>query len=190
MSFPLLAKNDLEVDCLPPSSALTIEKREGESPPRCGHITEKTVPRRLLDRNDTGCDGIASFPVAIIHPAQCPDCKVCMCTKQAADINTPTQLHFACTTPAKNQGGVLCFQSLAPREPLHHLAGQRPPLSRFHREAEHIKSLGVIKGMEKALIIPYGEKDLVESTTRTNTAAWLDFAQDPIVMKLEARLRF
>lgn len=56
------------------------------------------------------------------------------------------------------------------------------------KEAEHIKSLGVIKGMEKALIIPYGQKNLVESTTRTNTAAWLEFGQDPIVRKLEVSL--
>jgi hypothetical protein len=44
--------------------------------------------------------------------------------------------------------------------------------------------------MEKALIIPYGEKNLVESTTRTNTAAWIDFAQDPIVTKLEVSATF
>jgi len=52
-------------------------------------------------------------------------------------------------------------------------------------EAAHLKSLGIIKGMEKALIIPYGGKDLVESSTRTNTGAWLDFAQDEVVRKVE-----
>ncbi len=52
-------------------------------------------------------------------------------------------------------------------------------------EAEHLKSLGLLKGMEKALIIPYGGKELIESTTRTNTAAWLDFQQDPVVTKVE-----
>ena len=52
-------------------------------------------------------------------------------------------------------------------------------------EAAHLKSLGIIKGMEKALIIPYGGKDLIESSTRTNTAAWLDFAQDEVVRKVE-----
>jgi hypothetical protein len=52
-------------------------------------------------------------------------------------------------------------------------------------EAEHLKSLGLLKGMEKALIIPYGGKQLIESSTRTNTAAWLDFQQDPVVTKVE-----
>ena len=42
--------------------------------------------------------------------------------------------------------------------------------------------------MEKALIIPYGGKELVESTTRTNTAAWLDYNQDPVVTRLERML--
>mmetsp|Transcript_24867 Transcript_24867/g.59703 ORF Transcript_24867/g.59703 Transcript_24867/m.59703 type:complete len:212 (-) Transcript_24867:508-1143(-) len=56
------------------------------------------------------------------------------------------------------------------------------------REAKHLKSLGLIKGMEKALIIPYGEKDLVESETRTNTAAWLDFGHDRVVQRLERLL--
>ena len=52
-------------------------------------------------------------------------------------------------------------------------------------ECEHLKALGVMAGMEKALIIPYGGKDLVESTTRTNTAAWLDFQQDDVVSRVE-----
>jgi len=55
-------------------------------------------------------------------------------------------------------------------------------------ECEHLKSLGVMTGMEKALIIPYGGKELVESTTRTNTAAWLDYNQDPVVTRLERML--
>jgi len=55
-------------------------------------------------------------------------------------------------------------------------------------ECEHLKSLGVMTGMEKALIIPYGGKDLVESTTRTNTAAWLDYNQDDVVTRLERML--
>mmetsp|Transcript_29404 Transcript_29404/g.77273 ORF Transcript_29404/g.77273 Transcript_29404/m.77273 type:complete len:203 (+) Transcript_29404:474-1082(+) len=45
--------------------------------------------------------------------------------------------------------------------------------------------LGAQKGMEKALIIPYGQKHLTQSTTRTNSAAWLDFAQDAVVRKVE-----
>mmetsp|Transcript_15382 Transcript_15382/g.41782 ORF Transcript_15382/g.41782 Transcript_15382/m.41782 type:complete len:283 (+) Transcript_15382:61-909(+) len=55
-------------------------------------------------------------------------------------------------------------------------------------EAAHLKSLGIIKGMEKALIIPYGGKELVASTTRTNTGAWLDFQQDEVVRKVERLL--
>ncbi|EKX52107.1 hypothetical protein GUITHDRAFT_150687 [Guillardia theta CCMP2712] len=52
-------------------------------------------------------------------------------------------------------------------------------------ECESLKSLGVMAGMEKALIIPYGGKELVESSTRTNTAAWLEYHQGPVVTKLE-----
>ena len=44
-------------------------------------------------------------------------------------------------------------------------------------EAKHLMFLGVRKGMEKALIVPYGGKHLTQSSTRTNSAAWLDFAQ-------------
>mmetsp|Transcript_49750 Transcript_49750/g.121456 ORF Transcript_49750/g.121456 Transcript_49750/m.121456 type:complete len:314 (-) Transcript_49750:45-986(-) len=55
-------------------------------------------------------------------------------------------------------------------------------------EAQHLKSLGLIKGMESALIIPYGQKDLVQSSTRTNTAAWLAFGQDAVVRRLEQAL--
>ena len=35
------------------------------------------------------------------------------------------------------------------------------------------------------MIIPYGGKELVESSTRTNTAAWLEFKQDEIVERVE-----
>jgi len=55
-------------------------------------------------------------------------------------------------------------------------------------EREHIKSLGTKAGLEKALIIPYGGKDLVQSTTRTNTAAWLEFNQDETIGGLEKML--
>ena len=42
--------------------------------------------------------------------------------------------------------------------------------------------------MEKALIQPYGKNELVESTTRTNTASWLGFHQDEIVRNVEERI--
>lgn len=56
------------------------------------------------------------------------------------------------------------------------------------KEAAHLKSLGIIHGMENALIIPYGEKGLVQSSTRTNTAAWLMFGQDAVVRRVEKLL--
>jgi hypothetical protein len=52
-------------------------------------------------------------------------------------------------------------------------------------EAKHLIFLGAKKGMQKALIIPYGQKHLTQSTTRTNSAAWLDFGQDDVVKKVE-----
>ena len=52
-------------------------------------------------------------------------------------------------------------------------------------EAKHLMFLGAKKGMQKALIIPYGQKHLTQSTTRTNSAAWLDFGQDEVVKKVE-----
>ncbi len=45
--------------------------------------------------------------------------------------------------------------------------------------------LGAKKGMQKALIIPYGQKHLTQSSTRTNSAAWLDYGQDEVVRKVE-----
>lgn len=42
-------------------------------------------------------------------------------------------------------------------------------------ECDHLIALAKRHGMQKALIQPYGESGLVESSTRTNTAAWLNF---------------
>ena len=55
-------------------------------------------------------------------------------------------------------------------------------------ECEHLISLALKRGLQKSLITPYGSHDLVESTTRTNKQAWLDFGQDDIVRGIEARI--
>ena len=65
-----------------------------------------------------------------------------------------------------------------------------PRISLIHNlvtpeEAKHLMFLGAIKGMQKALIIPYGQKHLTQSSTRTNSAAWLDFGTDAVVGKVE-----
>lgn len=44
------------------------------------------------------------------------------------------------------------------------------------------------QGMSEALITPYGSSQLVPSTTRTNTAAWLDFNQNELVARIEGKL--
>lgn len=75
--------------------------------------------------------------------------------------------------------------------------------------AEHLISLASIKGMERAVITPYGSSQLTVSTVRTNSAAWLgahffflkivcafltlslsppDYHQDEIVTAVENRI--
>jgi hypothetical protein len=63
---------------------------------------------------------------------------------------------------------------------LHNLATQE--------EVEMLMQYGKDKGMSEALITPYGSNQLVPSTTRTNTAAWLDFQQNELVKKIEDKL--
>lgn len=55
-------------------------------------------------------------------------------------------------------------------------------------ECEHLIQLGQEKGLQPALITPYGTHTLVESSTRTNKQAWLDFGQDSIVTRIEQNL--
>ena len=46
-----------------------------------------------------------------------------------------------------------------------------------HAECDHLIKAGEDKGMDVALITPYGSNKLVPSSTRTNTAAWLTYGQ-------------
>ncbi|KAJ1472310.1 hypothetical protein T484DRAFT_1975626 [Baffinella frigidus] len=55
-------------------------------------------------------------------------------------------------------------------------------------ECDHLIALAKRHGMQKALIQPYGESGLVESSTRTNTAAWLNFKEDSVVASLEEKM--
>mmetsp|Transcript_4640 Transcript_4640/g.10272 ORF Transcript_4640/g.10272 Transcript_4640/m.10272 type:complete len:333 (-) Transcript_4640:2-1000(-) len=55
-------------------------------------------------------------------------------------------------------------------------------------ECEHLISLAKEKGLQAALITPYGTHTLVESSTRTNKQAWLDYAQDRVVSRIEKTL--
>jgi len=55
-------------------------------------------------------------------------------------------------------------------------------------ECAHLVQLGTKRGMERAQIVPYGGTGLIDSNTRTNTGAWLDFQQDPVVSLLERRM--
>jgi prolyl 4-hydroxylase len=55
-------------------------------------------------------------------------------------------------------------------------------------EVEQLIATATRKGMSEALITPYGSNDLVPSSTRTNTAAWLDFQQDGLVSKIENKI--
>ncbi len=48
--------------------------------------------------------------------------------------------------------------------------------------------LGIAKGMQRAQIIPYGGNQLIDSSTRTNTAAWLNYNQDAVVTRIENEL--
>ena len=56
------------------------------------------------------------------------------------------------------------------------------------QECEHLMLLAFRKGLSKTMIMPYGTHKLVESTTRTNDGAWLDFLQDDVVRRLEETL--
>jgi len=56
------------------------------------------------------------------------------------------------------------------------------------KECEHLKRLGIARGMERTKILPYGQKELVESSTRTNTGAWLEFGQDAVVSRIEKKM--
>mmetsp|Transcript_31800 Transcript_31800/g.64491 ORF Transcript_31800/g.64491 Transcript_31800/m.64491 type:complete len:325 (+) Transcript_31800:117-1091(+) len=55
-------------------------------------------------------------------------------------------------------------------------------------ECEHLIELANDTGMEVALIQPYGSHELVPSSTRTNTQAWLEPRQDAIVAAVEDRI--
>ncbi len=53
------------------------------------------------------------------------------------------------------------------------------------RRCDHLIQLGIEKGMQRAQIIPYGGNQLIDSSTRTNTAAWLNYRQDAVVARVE-----
>ena len=53
---------------------------------------------------------------------------------------------------------------------------------------DHLIQLGISKGMQRAQIIPYGGNQLIDSSTRTNTAAWLNYHQDAVVTRIENEL--
>lgn len=55
-------------------------------------------------------------------------------------------------------------------------------------ECEHLIALALKRGLKSSLITPYGSHDLVESTTRTNKQAWLEFGEDAIVKGIEERI--
>ena len=55
-------------------------------------------------------------------------------------------------------------------------------------ECEHLIALALSKGLKKSLITPYGSHDLVESSTRTNRQAWLEYGEDHIVKGIEERI--
>jgi len=55
-------------------------------------------------------------------------------------------------------------------------------------ECDHLISLALKKGLKSSLITPYGSHDLVESTTRTNKQAWLEYGEDDIVKGIEERI--
>eukprot|EP00960_Hanusia_phi_P060159 764419-Hanusia_phi.AAC.6 len=55
-------------------------------------------------------------------------------------------------------------------------------------ECDHLVALALKKGLSASLITPYGTNKLVESTTRTNKQAWLDFQQDDIVKRIEDKI--
>eukprot|EP00281_Chroomonas_sp_CCMP1168_P001145 CAMPEP_0206260096 /NCGR_PEP_ID=MMETSP0047_2-20121206/26887_1 /ASSEMBLY_ACC=CAM_ASM_000192 /TAXON_ID=195065 /ORGANISM="Chroomonas mesostigmatica_cf, Strain CCMP1168" /LENGTH=255 /DNA_ID=CAMNT_0053687117 /DNA_START=120 /DNA_END=884 /DNA_ORIENTATION=- len=55
-------------------------------------------------------------------------------------------------------------------------------------ESKHLIDAGIEKGMDVALITPYGTNKLVPSKTRTNTAAWLNYRHDPLIAEVEDRV--
>jgi hypothetical protein len=55
-------------------------------------------------------------------------------------------------------------------------------------ECAHLIALALKRGLQNSLITPYGSHDLVESTTRTNKQAWLEYAEDAIVTTVEERI--
>eukprot|EP00288_Rhodomonas_lens_P012621 CAMPEP_0177710196 /NCGR_PEP_ID=MMETSP0484_2-20121128/11206_1 /TAXON_ID=354590 /ORGANISM="Rhodomonas lens, Strain RHODO" /LENGTH=325 /DNA_ID=CAMNT_0019221861 /DNA_START=352 /DNA_END=1329 /DNA_ORIENTATION=- len=57
-----------------------------------------------------------------------------------------------------------------------------------HSECDHLINLAKAEGMDVALIQPYGSHELVPSSTRTNTQAWLEPRQDAIVADIEDRI--
>mmetsp|Transcript_22487 Transcript_22487/g.52445 ORF Transcript_22487/g.52445 Transcript_22487/m.52445 type:complete len:283 (+) Transcript_22487:50-898(+) len=70
-----------------------------------------------------------------------------------------------------------------------------PRIQVFHKlltrtECDHIISLGKAKGLKTARVSTTGDQDAdhIYNEARTNTASWLDYAQDEIVQKLEQRL--
>ena len=55
-------------------------------------------------------------------------------------------------------------------------------------ECEHLIALALKRGLKNSLITPYGSHELVESTTRTNKQAWLEYGEDTIVTGIEERI--
>lgn len=55
-------------------------------------------------------------------------------------------------------------------------------------ECEHLIALALKRGLQKSLITPYGSHNLVESSTRTNMQAWLEYAEDAVVIGIEERI--
>jgi hypothetical protein len=55
-------------------------------------------------------------------------------------------------------------------------------------ECDHLISLALKRGLKNSLITPYGSHDLVESTTRTNKQAWLEYGEDDVVRGIEERI--
>lgn len=56
------------------------------------------------------------------------------------------------------------------------------------QECEHLIALALKRGLQNSLITPYGSHELVESSTRTNKQAWLEFGEDKIVKGIEERI--
>jgi hypothetical protein len=56
------------------------------------------------------------------------------------------------------------------------------------QECQHLIALALKRGLQNSLITPYGSHELVESSTRTNKQAWLEFGEDKIVKGIEERI--